>query len=122
LSDGYRQQHLSLALEARESGGEARKSWVNRDESPLRWLARRSNRCGRPLVSPRQLAAGERLRADFEYAGLSARVTAAWSQLGATAAPDRRAYRELDPTEARMHARQRYEKAVRALGPGLADV
>lgn len=121
VADGYRQQHLNLAVEVRDSGGERRPVWVNRDESPLRWLARRSDRCGRPLVTLRQLAAGERLRADFEYAGLSPRVTAAWGALGG-AGPGGGAYRELDPTEARMNARQRYEAAVRELGPGLADV
>ena len=45
---------------------------VNVGESPIAWLASRGH-----LTDP-QLRAGERLRADYERAGLAARVTMRW--------------------------------------------
>ena len=45
---------------------------VNVAESPIAWLASRG------MLTPEQLQAGERLRADYERAGLAARVTMRW--------------------------------------------
>ena len=45
---------------------------VNAGESPIAWLASRG------LLTAAQLGAGERLRCDYERAGLSARVTMRW--------------------------------------------
>ena len=45
---------------------------VNVAESPIAWLASRGH------LSEAQLRAGERLRADYERAGLAARVTMRW--------------------------------------------
>ncbi len=45
---------------------------VNVGESPIGWLASRG------MLTPAQLGAGERLRADYERAGLSSRVTMRW--------------------------------------------
>src|SRR3546814_2175762 len=45
---------------------------VNAAESPIGWLASRG------MLTPAQLGAGERLRGDYERAGLSARVTMRW--------------------------------------------
>jgi len=84
-------------------------------ESPLGWLHARGH------VSDRQLAAGERLRRDWEQAGLGARVTMRWDGApaerrrgGAAAMPD--------PSAAQLSARERFDGAVRAAGPGLADI
>ena len=52
---------------------------VNLAESPLAWLARRGH------VSPMQLLASERLRADFYPAPLGPRVTMRWDPLPAAA-------------------------------------
>jgi Domain of unknown function (DUF6456) len=48
---------------------------VNETESPLGWLRSRKDRNGRPLIADAQYAAGERLRADYWFAGLGQRVT-----------------------------------------------
>ena len=84
-------------------------------ESPLAWLHARGH------VSDRQLAAGERLRRDWEQAGLGARVTMRWD--GAPAERRRGgAAAMLDPSAAQLSARERFDGAVKAAGPGLADI
>ena len=87
---------------------------VNLAESPLAWLARRG------LVTARQFAAGERLRGDFMAAGHAPSVTMRWD--GAPASPNRGAPAAHDPTTARIIARQRFDAAVAAAGPGLSDI
>ncbi|XHS03007.1 hypothetical protein ACFB49_46310 [Sphingomonas sp. DBB INV C78] len=93
----------------------ARSVTVNGAESPLGWLMARG------LVSRRQFDAGERLRADWEMAGLSPRVTMRWD-----AAPVARGARgadaPLDPTLAQIAARRRFDAAIAAAGPGLSDI
>lgn len=93
---------------------------VNRGESPLGWLRRRRNGRGEAYLDEAQVKAGERLRNDFEIAGLSPKVTASWS--GIPADKGRRQPTETDPTEVQVAARQRFHKAVDALGPDLADI
>lgn len=85
---------------------------VNLAESPLAWLVRRG------LLTPLQIAAGERLRGDFHIAGHGPRVTMRWD-----AVPGRRGGPDApDPTTSQIAARQRFDAAVAAVGPGLADV
>jgi hypothetical protein len=87
---------------------------VNVRESPLGWLH------ARRLISDRQLAAGERLRADYERAGLGARVTMAWD-----APPQgkrRGGARAADAAAGRIDAHARFHRALTAAGPGLADI
>ena len=76
--DAFRAQHLALA--ARDIDGPGGRDGVTIDEgeSPLAWLARRKGRNGRALIELHQLAAGERLRAEFTRAQLMPRVTANW--------------------------------------------
>ena len=52
---------------------------INADESPLSWLVRRKDKDGRPLISPAEFDAGERLRADFYFSQMMPRVTGNWS-------------------------------------------
>ena len=88
---------------------------VNRAESPLGWLFARGH------LTPRQFEAGERLRADWERAQLSPRVTMQWnsapvarSRSGGSGGPD--------PTAAQIDAKRRFEAAVASTGPGLSDI
>lgn len=85
---------------------------VNLAESPLAWLARRG------MVTPRQLQASERLRQDFMVAGQAPRVTMRWdpAPVGGSGGEG------FDPTTAQISARQRFDAAVTAVGPGLTDV
>lgn len=85
---------------------------VNLAESPLAWLVRRN------MVTARQFAAGERLRHDFMCAGQAPRVTMRWDiATGPAATPA-----GLDPATAQLAAKQRFDAAVTAVGPGLTDV
>ena len=88
---------------------------VNLGESPLGWLMARG------MVSERQFAAGERLRRDWELAGLGPRVTMRWDPTpvarGARAAPE-----AIDPTLSQMSAKDRLNGALDCAGPGLRDI
>ena len=94
----------------RARGTTRRSVTVNLRESPLGWLAARG------LVTPRQLEAGERLRADYERAQLAPSVTMRW------AARVDGGGRGMDPTTAQIDAKRRFDAAVGAAGQGLADV
>lgn len=97
---------------ARKAG---RRVTVNLAESPLGWLRARG------LVDARQFEAGERLREDYEMAALGPRVTMRWDAAPATqrgGVP----HRGLDPTTAQIAAKRRFDAAVGAAGPGLADI
>lgn len=93
----------------------ARTVTVNLAESPLGWLKARG------LVSARQCDAGEALRADWERSALAPRVTMRWD-----AAPRDKAARAGSaaetPTLTQLAARRRFDDAVAAVGPGLADM
>ncbi|MEI9927583.1 MAG: DUF6456 domain-containing protein [Sphingomonas sp.] len=97
-------------------GGKARRSvTVNIAESPLGWLRARGH------VDARQFEAGERLRGDYETAALAPRVTMRWD-VGPRAAGRRGAPGAVDPTLAQVAAKRRFDAAIAAAGPGLADV
>ncbi len=93
----------------------ARSVTVNLAESPLGWLFSRGH------VSQRQLEAGERLRSDWERAQLAPRVTMSWD-----AAPVARSRGGSAPgqdlSDAQLDAKRRFNVAVAAAGPGLADI
>lgn len=83
-------------------------------ESPIAWLASRGH------LTDAQLRAGERLRADYERAGLAARVTMRWD--AAPPAKSRGGARASDASLARIDAHRRFHDALDAVGPGLADI
>jgi len=89
-----------------------RSATVNLAESPLSWLHARGHLCDR------QFAAGEQLRADWERAQLSAGVTMRWDPVRIKGGPDA----GLTLGERQIAARQRFDGAVAAAGPGLSDV
>lgn len=90
---------------------------VNLDESPLAWLARRTDKAGRPMISEPQFLAGERLRVDFTRAGLTPRVTTDWSSLGASGGSGPGAL-----SDAVLAAKARLGAALSAVGPELSGV
>lgn len=95
---------------------------VNLGESPLGWLARRKNAEGQAFLTDEDVAAGERLRADFERAQLGPTVTQDWRRFlspGGTGSGTSAQDRSVDGgAEA---ARQRVMDALNDLGPGLSD-
>jgi hypothetical protein len=118
--DPYAGQHLSLAMRT-IVGPQGRVSVRTNDaESPLVWLARRKGKDGRPLVSPHELLAGERLRADFTQALLMPRTTSNWDL--AVSREGRPSGSSLSLTDTAIAARQRVRQALDAVGPEFSGL
>jgi hypothetical protein len=96
----------------------------NEKESPLYRLFCRKNTAGKSMISEFQFAAGERLRIDFERAGLAARITASWEGERA----DARNYAAISDnriaalSDSAIDARKRVHNAFDAVGPELSGV
>lgn len=105
-----------LTSEGPASGGARRgrrSVTVNLAESPLTWLHARGH------LSDRQFDAGERLRADWEFAQLSPSVTMRWEAVRISGTGGERG---LNPTERQMAARERFDGALGEAGSGLGDI
>jgi hypothetical protein len=87
---------------------------VNVAENPVDWLAARG------MVSESQQRAAERLRTDYERAGLGAKVTMNWD--AAPVAKSRSGARAGDASLARIDAHRRFSAAMDAVGAGLSDI
>ncbi|HVV64309.1 MAG TPA: DUF6456 domain-containing protein [Rhizomicrobium sp.] len=96
-----------------DAEGRERVVQTNDGESPLSRLK------ARKLIGPAQWEAGERLRRDFTLAQLAPRLGV---DLAAPMAPGRRGAREATLTETVVAARQRFARAMAAVGPGLNDL
>lgn len=91
----------------------------NAAESPLSLLARRKDKNGKAFLQPELVAAGERLREDFELAQLGPRVTQNWERfLNGGARGEFTSHGEGGSAA----AKERVIKALGDLGPGLGDV
>ena len=84
---------------------------VNLAESSLTWLHARGHWCDR------RFAAGELLRADWERAQFSPRVTMSWEPVRYGSG-----HADLTPGERQIAAKARFDGAITAAGSGLADV
>lgn len=92
----------------------------NPAESPLDWLRRRRDKLGEPLITDEQYRAGERLRADHWYAGMSPRVTASWSVVAPCSRGAGVAAQDLADNV--LAARERVNRALTAVGPELSGI
>jgi hypothetical protein len=107
------------ALAEADRDPRARKGRFMLAESPLTSLGRRRDKEGQPFLSDVLVAAGERLREDFELAQLEADTTHNWDQFLASGGDAD----EADPANGgAAAARARMQAALRDLGPGLGDV
>ena len=100
--------------------GRRRRRRVNLAESPLLVLARRRDGNGQPFLPPGLVAAGERLREDFELAQMGPRVTQNWDGFmtaGIDVSRSNAGYRGGSES-----ARDRVAAALRDLGPGMGDI
>ena len=88
-------------------------------ESPLTLLARKKDKSGAMYLSPELLEAGERLREDFEQAQLGPRVAQNWDRFLTNTGGGWNGGTEFSGS---TNARDRVSGALKALGPGLADV
>ncbi len=95
---------------------------VNLGESPVGWLARRKGPDGAPFLTPAEVAAAERLRADFERGRMGARVTQNWeSFLTAGISGGRGSGGRESLSLSAEAARGRTTAALKAMGPDLAN-
>lgn len=97
---------------------------LNEAESPLGWLRSRRDKHGEPLISQAQYDAGERLRVDYTLARLSPRVTLSWDGCiapGSNSGSGRRAD-SLEISERAIAAKQRFMRALDAVGPEVSGI
>jgi len=118
---GFAGQHREWAARdvADDDTGAPRRIRYNLAESPLASLARRKDRNGRPFLSDELVAAGERLREDFELAQMGPRVTQNWERF---LTGGRSEFGSGDGLRGPEAARERVQQALADLGPGLGDV
>lgn len=100
--------------------GRRRRTRVNIAESPLLMLARRREPDGRPFLASELVAAGERLREDFELAQMGPRVTQNWDRFLTSGIDVSRV--SVGMGGGSEGARNRVAAALRELGPGMGDM
>lgn len=115
VDDPFAAQHqLRESKLIRDEGGQERRVTVDEAESPLARLRHRG------LIGPAQFDAGEKLRVDYTLARLSPRLGVDLSQ--ALVAGRRGPASHATFSDTVIAARQRFSHAMRAAGPGLADL
>ena len=117
---GFAEAHREWGERTLEEEGRPRAVRYNLAESPLAVLARRRDGEGKPFLTDDLVAAGERLREDFELAQMAPRTTQNWERF-LTAGTSGGAPRS-DGLDGPTGARARVQNALADLGPGLGDV
>lgn len=100
-----------------ETDGRLTMRRANLGESPILWLARRKDQSGRPWLTPAEVAAGERLRAEAEIAAAGPSLTMRWDALprsGSGGGAGR-----IEPGDRALSASGRVKAALDACGPRL---
>lgn len=109
------------ALDLENETGRSRRIRYALAESPLSTLARRRDHKGTPFLNDTLVAAGERLREDFELAQMNGSGPQEWDHL-LRSADDKASSAETKTGDAASQARARVAAALADLGPGLSDV
>lgn len=117
----YAAQHREWDDRRGRDAGGARKARYNIAESPLSALARRRDKDGKLFLSDDLVAAGERLREDFELSQMGPRVAQNWDSFLTGPQKGGGGRREAGSNSAQA-ARDRVQAALADLGPGLGDV
>ncbi|MEM9139690.1 MAG: DUF6456 domain-containing protein [Pseudomonadota bacterium] len=105
-----------------KASGTATAQAVNLGESPIGWLARRKGSDGKPFLSPEEVDASEKLRADFEIAQIGPQIAQDWRRFLTPSDRYSGSPRGGNASDGAMAARDRVMAALAALGPGLSDV
>lgn len=95
---------------------------INPEESPLGWLRRHKGRDGMPFLRDEEFDAGERLRADFWFAGMTPRVTSSWSVCGLGGGRRAVPGAGVEIRDQAVAAETRVRRALEAVGPELAGI
>lgn len=117
----FADQHRDMVEETALVDGARQKVARNLKESPLAPLARLKDRGGEPFLSVAAFDAGERLAADFNRGQMQPRITASWEPR-LEVSGGRRGAGAGDISDGAMAARDRFARAVEAMGPELAGV
>lgn len=119
--EAFLEQHRDVAEETLVEAGKSRPVRRNLAESPLSGLARLKDRTGATYFAEEAIAAGERLSADFERAGLQPRITASWEPRLASRVRGS-APASVEIADLALGARVRVNAAIQAMGPELSGV
>ena len=114
-------QHRVWGEKSVAEDGKRRSVRYNIAESPLASLARRKDKTGTPFLTDALVAAGERLREDFELAQMGPRVAQNWERF-LTGGGRGGFANDSGVGDGPTGARDRVSDALRDLGPGLGDV
>ncbi len=114
-------QHRVWGEKTVSEDGKRRAVRYNVAESPLAALARRKDKHGKPFLTDDLVAAGERLREDFELAQMGPRVAQNWERF-LTGGTRGGFSNDSGVGDGPTGARERVSEALRDLGPGLGDV
>lgn len=96
--------------------GVVRQVRVHVGESPLLWLHTRG------YLDDRHYLAGDRLREDWEVAGLGPRVTMGWDVVPPPGRKARSVPCTTEPRARQLSAKRRFDEALGHAGPGLCDI
>jgi hypothetical protein len=105
-------------------GGEKCSVEFNCAESPLAWLRTRKDAANNALITDEQYCAGLRLGSDFAASRLLPTITTNWQSPLSPDASRRAPPRDdlLHQTEKMLAAKQRYYRALEAVGPELSPM
>lgn len=117
--DPFAEQHREFGDRVVMERNGPRKMRYNLAESPLTALARKQGPNGKAYLDAALLQAGERLREDFELAQMGPRVTQNWENFLTASTGGTYKRGEGGGSAA---ARDRVAAALKAMGPGLADI
>ncbi|MCB1387000.1 MAG: hypothetical protein KDJ80_13785 [Nitratireductor sp.] len=117
---GFQAQNRQLAVRTAQQDGGTRAVLANHAESPLERLHSRKAGNGEPWIDATEFQAGEKLRRDFELAGLQPRISANW--VASVASRNRSPGGSAEITDFALDAKRRFEAAHMAIGPELAGV
>ena len=117
----FQAQHRDLVVETRQVDGLSATVARNLKESPLGSLVRMKGRDGRAFIADDQIRAGERIGSDFQRAQLRPRISANW-EASVASSGTRAANGAADLSDSALAARQRVERALKAIGPELSGI
>ncbi|MBL4892768.1 MAG: ATPase [Rhizobiaceae bacterium] len=95
---------------------------LNLSESPLMRLYSRKDKNGQRYITSEELAAGEKLRSDFEKANLQPSVSASWDGNIVGKNSSRAGNRQSELSDFAIDSRKYVERAVERLGPELSGI
>ncbi len=118
---GMAEAQASFQPCTKEKSDRPRRARYGAAESPLVALSRRRDRDGKPFLDETLVAAGERLREDFELAQVGPQVTQNWDKF-LTGGGRGGFCSDMVSESVSSDAKGRVSRALSELGPGLSDV